>query len=322
MLFGTARGSLRTVERSKNRWIMRYVKNIFTTACAAVTLLALSSCAASGDIPDRAPQGSAPTGKAQRPPHGGNAQSSVAVEANPLPLPVQKYLLTPSKMSGIRSATTILVNACLRQRNVPPIDQTSAASQQSHPDPYEVGRRYGPIVKADMLTYGYHLPPSWFGGTAAHRKRISAQQEAALSGPSGCAAVARRELMGDRSLDSPVARQISSKSFVESLKDPKVKAVTTDWSACMAKKGHSYTDPLQALSKADLKPPKPSATELRIAAADYACKESTNLISTWQNVEIKIQEKEIAKHLSVLEKANAQRAQIMAEADTIVDERG
>ncbi|WP_409471735.1 hypothetical protein [Streptomyces sp. HC307] len=301
---------------------MRYVKNIFTTACAAATLLALSSCAASGDSPDHDPQGSAPTGHAQRPPHGGHAQPSLDVEANPLPLPVQKYLLTPSKISEIRPATTILVNACLRQRNVPPIKQTtSAASHQSYPDPYEVGRRYGPIVKADILTYGYHLPPAWFGGTTAPPK-ISAQQEAAMNGPSGCLAVARRELIGNRSLDSPVARQISSKSFMESLKDPKVKAVTADWSACMAKKGYSYTGPLQALSKADLRSSKPSARELRIAAADYSCKASTNLISTWQKVEIKIQNKEIAKHLSVLEKANAQRAQIMAEADKIIDQGG
>lgn len=143
-----------------------------------------------------------------------------------------------------------------------------------------------------------------------------------MNGPSGCLAVAQKELIGNRSLDSPVARQISSRSFMESLKDPKVKAVTADWSACMAKKGYSYTSPLQALSKADLRSSKPSPRELRIAAADYSCKVSTNLISMWQKVEIKIQDKEIAKHLPVLEKANAQRAQIMTEANKIIDQGG
>ncbi len=140
-----------------------------------------------------------------------------------------------------------------------------------------------------------------------------------MKGPSGCLAVARDELIGDRSLDSPIARQISGKSFVESMKDPKVKAVIADWSSCMAEKGYSYTGPLQALSEADLESPKPSPEELRIAAADYSCKESTKLISTWQKVEIRIQNKEIAKNLQALKKANAQRAQIMAEADKIVD---
>ncbi|MCX5421177.1 hypothetical protein [Streptomyces sp. NBC_00078] len=292
---------------------MRYVKNVLATTCAAVSLLALSSCAGSGDDPAPAPQASGPTG---------HAQPSPGIEANPLPLPVQKYLLTPSKISGIRSATNILVNACLRQRNVPPIKQTtSEASQQNNPDPYEVGRRYGPIVKSDILTYGYHLPPAWFGSATASPK-VSAQQEAAMNGPSGCLAVSRGELIGDRSLDSPVARQISSKSFMESLKDPKVKAVIADWSSCMAKKGYSYTGPLQALSKADLRSSKPGVKELRDAAADYSCKVSTHLISTWQAVETRIQDKEIAKHLSALKKANAQRAQIMAKADKIVRQGG
>lgn len=141
-----------------------------------------------------------------------------------------------------------------------------------------------------------------------------------MDGPSGCLAVSRKELFGSHSLDSPIARKISSQSFKESLTDPKVKAVTADWSACMKKKGHSYTAPLQALSKADLRSPKPSAEELRIAAADYSCKESTGLISTWQEVETRIQDKEIAKNLAALEKANAQTAQIMAKADKIVEQ--
>lgn len=290
---------------------MRYVKNIFTTVCAAATLLALSSCADSGDIPDHAPREPAPTG---------HAQPSPEVESNPLPLPVHKYLMAPSKASGIKSATIILINSCLRQRNIPPIKQTTGeASPQSDPDPYEVGRRYGPIVKADVLAHGYHLPPDWVGG-ASGPPEISAQQEAAMDGPSGCLAVSRRELFGKNSLDSPIARKISSKSFKESLQDPKVKAATADWSACMAEKGYSYTDPLQALSKADLSSPKPSAKELRTAAADYSCKESTDLISTWQGVETRMQDKEIAKNLPALEKANAQRAQVMAKADKIVDQ--
>jgi hypothetical protein len=210
----------------------------------------------------------------------------------------------------------------LRQRNVPPLKQTtSSEGHESYPDPYEVGRRYGPIVESDIATYGYHLPPEWFGYATASPK-MSAAQEAAMDGPSGCLAVARDKLIGNRSLDSPIARQISGKSFTESLKDPKVKAVTADWSACMAKKGYSYTGPLQALSKADLSSSKPSPSELRVAAADYSCKIATNLISTWQKVEIKIQEKEIAKHLTALEKANTQRAQIVAEAKKISAQGG
>ncbi|MYV41359.1 hypothetical protein GT030_21450 [Streptomyces sp. SID1328] len=220
----------------------------------------------------------------------------------------------------MNTATIILANDCLQQRNIPPIKlTTSNESHQSDPDPYEVGRRYGPIVRADILTYGYHLPPEWFG-KAVPTPRMSAQQEAAMDGPSGCLAASRRELTGSHTLDSPVARQISSKSFVESLEDPKVKAVTADWSACMTKKGYSYKSPLQALSKADLKMPKASAQELHVAAADYSCKVSTDLISTWQKVEIKIQEKEIAKHLPQLNEADAQRAKIMAKAERIIDQ--
>ncbi|MEV7202142.1 hypothetical protein [Streptomyces griseoluteus] len=233
---------------------------------------------------------------------------------------MQKYLLTPGKTVGIRTATIVLANDCLQQRNIAPIElATSKESHQTDPDPYEGGRRYGPIVRADILTYGYHLPPEWFG-KAAPTPKMSAQQEAAMDGPSGCLAVSQRELLGSHTLDSPVARQISSKSFVESLEDPEVKAVTADWSACMTKKGYSYKSPLQALSKADLKMPRASAQELRIAAADYSCKVSTDLISTWQNVETKIQKDEIAKHLPQLRKADAQRAAIMAKAEKIIDQ--
>lgn len=300
---------------------MRYAKALFTTAWTAAALLSLSSCGASGNSPVHAPQGSQSEGNTQAPPNDGQVQPSPDVEANPLPLPVQKFLLTPSTVSEIRPATTILINTCLRQRNVPPVKQATTSDHESHPDPYEVGRRYGPIVESDILTYGYHLPPAWFGDATASPK-VSAEQEAAMNGPSGCVAVARKELIGNQSLDSPIARQISGKSFTESLKDPKVKAVTADWSACMAKKGYSYTGPLQALSKADLSTPKPSPSELRVAAADYSCKVATKLISTWQKVEIKIQEKEIAKHLPALEKAKAQRDQIVAKANKISGQGG
>ncbi|MFD3307561.1 hypothetical protein [Streptomyces sp. NPDC058694] len=295
---------------------MRHVRNIVTAACAAATLLGLSSCSASGDGPDRTPRASAPTGTTQR------AEPSPDVDANPLPLPVQKYLLVPAEISAIKPATIILLNTCLQKRNVPPIKETTGkAGRRSDPDPYQVARRYGPIVKADVLTYGYHLAPTWLGDTTAPPK-TSARQEAAMSGPSGCLAESQKELTGDHSMDSPAARQISGKSFAESLKDPKVKAVTADWSECMSKKGYSFTDPLQALSKADLSSAKPSAKELRTAAADYACKESTRLIRTWQEAETRIQDKEIAKQLSALEKANAQKARILAKADKIVARGG
>lgn len=174
-----------------------------------------------------------------------------------------------------------------------------------------------------MTTYGYHLSPAEFGGGAsAAAPRISDRQQAAMSGPSGCLAAAQRKLMGKEALDSPVAREISSRSFVESMKDSGVKAVVAKWSACMAKKGYSFAGPLQALTAADLKPPKPSAAELRTAAADYACKESTGLVSTWQKAESEIQDREIAKHRPALEKANARLAGIVAKAAGIIDRNG
>ncbi|MFJ9813653.1 hypothetical protein ACIRU3_00030 [Streptomyces sp. NPDC101151] len=303
---------------------MRHVRNTLTTACAAAALLALSACAGSADPPGHSSGGAASTEQTQRPSHGEGAQSSAGKDVNPLPLPVQKYLMAPNKMRGIKTATIILVNECLRQRNIPTIEQpANGADRQSYPDPYKVGRRYGAIVKADMLTYGYHLSPAWLGGTTkAAAPKISDRQEAAMDGPAGCLAVAQGKLMGKITLDSPVARQISGRSFVESMKDPGVKAVTAKWSACMAKRGYSYTDPLQALTKADLGPPKPSAEELRTAAADYACKESTRLTSTWQKVESGIQDREIAKHRAALEKENAQRARIVAKAEQIIDRNG
>lgn len=298
---------------------MRRVRNIVTAACAAATLLGLSSCSASGDRPDRAPRAAAPTETTET---TERAEPSSGVDANPLPLPVQKYLLVPAEISAIKPATIILLNTCLQKRNVPPIKETTGKTgRRSDPDPYQVARRYGPIVKADVLTYGYHLPPTWLGDTTAPPK-TSARQEAAMSGPSGCLAVSQKELTGGHPMDSPAARQISGKSFTESLKDPKVKAVTADWSRCMAKKGYSFTDPLQALSKADLSSPKPGGKELRTAAADYACKESTRLIRTWQQAETRIQDKEIAGQRSALEKANARKARILAKAEKIVARGG
>ncbi|MEV7289738.1 hypothetical protein AB0O01_35180 [Streptomyces sp. NPDC093252] len=290
---------------------------MLTAAIAAVTMLSLSSCAAPDSGPDRASQESAPEGRTHTPSHSGPAQPAPEAEANPLPLPVQKYLLTPSVMSEINPATLILANSCLQQQNITPVKHTAPPDgRENRSDPYEVGRRYGPIIESDVNAYGYHLPPGWFG-EATSAPKMSASQKAAMNGPTGCLAAARKELIGERSLDSPIARQISSKSFMESLKDPKVKAATADWSACMAKKGHSYTGPLEALSKADLTTPEPSPAELRIASADYSCKVSTDLISIWQKVETGIQEKEIAKNLPALEKANAQRIQVMAEAEEI-----
>lgn len=162
-------------------------------------------------------------------------------------------------------------------------------------------------------------------------KSLTAQQQLALYGTKaadgtesgnpetsvkGCAKIAVQKLTnnGSWTVAAPTAEDISSNSFATSLKDSEVEAVIARWSSCMAAKGFKYASPLAALAAANLKLKDPNARELKTAAADYACKVTTNPISVWQGVETRIQNKQIETRSAKLVKENSGKNKALATA--------
>ncbi len=80
--------------------------------------------------------------------------------------------------------------------------------------------------------------------------------------------------------------------------DPRITAVDTAWSQCMARHGYSYRNPSAAADKNW--PASPTATEIATAVADVTCKNQVNLVNTWLTVEAAYQRVLIGDNLAAL----------------------
>ncbi|MFI6396470.1 hypothetical protein ACIBI5_54205, partial [Nonomuraea sp. NPDC050540] len=93
------------------------------------------------------------------------------------------------------------------------------------------------------------------------------------------------------------------------------------WSACMARQGFRYPDPLTAITDRQWSTNKIGAQEIRTARADVRCKENTGLVDVWAEAESRIQRRAIRTHPTEFHAFKAVKARQLDVARDIIARR-
>jgi hypothetical protein len=220
-------------------------------------------------------------------------------------MPVEDFLPTREQKDRLGRAQIALIRACMARFGI--------AYEVTPEPPGQYGpvsltdRRYG-ISDMDLARmYGYGLGPRDPAlAPRPNRPQLGADGETVLTGQGrsivsgiavpagGCIGEAERALTPPANAGADILRgsKLQFESFAQSRGDSRVRAAVDAWSACMAKAGFHYADPLAAAAD-----PAFISTldqhQLTVAATDIGCKSSTNVIGIWFTVESAYQQRAI-----------------------------
>lgn len=235
---------------------------------------------------------------------GADAGTEVGAEALALRVPFDDYKLSTLDLHTIHHAEDLLTRDCMARHGFgwtvvpPPADRD--------PDPVN-RRRYGLVEPGVADRHGYHLPPPNADLVARQavreqRERLPAAERRAAygdDGRGGCRAEARDRLRGHApEVDESRLHDLSREAFRRSREHPAVQEVAGAWRHCLAEAtGARYADPLAAADDpAWAGRDGPSEHEVRVAAADVACKRETGLVEVWSRAEHGIQTEAVRAH--------------------------
>jgi hypothetical protein len=229
-------------------------------------------------------------------------------------LPIAAYSYTDAEYAVIETAQQLLARDCMKSFGLsyrPPAEAGSARASD---------RRYGMSDIEDAAHYGYRLPPQPPEPqpklTAAQKKVLYGSRSAANGGAknrkleyrgkpipdTGCLGSSIRKFAKPYEYPAGVtaASNISTDSYQDSLRDPEVKSLFARWSACMKGRGYTYSSPMDPFRTPAFTRGEVTQKERKTATADVECKQSTNLLESWLDVETRIQKEMIRKHIKVL----------------------
>lgn len=230
-------------------------------------------------------------------------------------LPLEAYEETLPEYTAILEARLALEKACMSGYGFAfaPRADTDAISY----DVSNMARRYGLSDPAEAAAYGYAVPTV----AATPQPALSPQESLVLNGTSGtydgkavpaggCAGEADRQLADPA--NGLLVDQLDQQSMTESLTLPTVNAAIGQWADCMRHKGYQATSPLTASLLAG------QSGDRKVALADVACKESTNLIGIWFSAESSVQRKYIAVNEDRLRRDAAALAAARDKAESVL----
>lgn len=224
-----------------------------------------------------------------------------------LRLPVADYLPTATQNDRLGEARLHLIKKCLAGFGIDyPVTFTPGSAYGPRSD---TDRRYGITDAALAKTDGYGLgarDPARVGkppqpdigddGVTALTGSGRSQVRGKDVPPGGCMGQADAEIA--KAVPSGVelkkAMQMQLWSFDKSKRDDRVVATFRQWSACMAKAGYRYTDPLAVMADPAFDGGTPSASEIHVALTDIGCKDEANVVGVWFTVESAYQKRQIA----------------------------
>ncbi|MEV0194300.1 hypothetical protein AB0I39_37990 [Kitasatospora purpeofusca] len=239
-------------------------------------------------------------------------------------LPLDAYVLDPKEHGTLLRSLALLTSRCMAGAGLPM--PPPAATGPVPADPGRNDRRYGIVDPAGAAVNGYHPPPQ----PSQEDPPLSPQQLEALAGTAdggpgpggapaiGCHGAAAVRITGTRDYPSTtgeVVQAIDLASFELSRKDDRVASVIRNWSACMARSGHSQSDPLNIVGIAS---PVASDAEKAIAGADIGCKQETGLVAVWYAVESAYQQELIQKNKKALDDLLGRRADQLRKAQDVL----
>jgi hypothetical protein len=236
----------------------------------------------------------------------------VIVDSVPLRLPIQDFMLTDAQQLQVGRAQWVLIGRCMKRFGYDYVVRPG-------PEPYGprslTDRRYGTTDAALAAADGYGLGardplrrprPTRPALDADGRNALNGQGRSRIHGlavpAGGCLGEAAHGI--DRAApagaDSGLPERLQFESYALSGRDSRVLAAIGRWSACMARSGYDYADPMTAPGDPRFAH-HPSALETAVARADVACKAATNLVGVWFTVESAYQERQLAQHAEVLD---------------------
>lgn len=294
----------------------------------AIPLLALSALV--GCTAQEPGRENAATDPHPRPATSRGPEPKVAARDYTFRLPIAHYSYTSAEYALVEAAEQVLTKRCMA-------DYSIAYEPPRRPAPAPaLDRRYGLSDESSAARYGYRLPPApesvpapelgrdelvvLYGTRGAEKKSGPVEYRGRRILAEGCFGKAVQDFRKD--YDYPeggaVATRISAQSFVDSQRDPAVRAGFAQWSGCMRKKGFEYSSPLDLFTVAKFEKGPVTDEEKATAGADVACKNDTGLPDTWLAVESRLQEAMIAKDASVLRKLRGLHEKKLAAARTLV----
>ncbi|MER6916642.1 hypothetical protein ABT354_33745 [Streptomyces sp. NPDC000594] len=232
-----------------------------------------------------------------------------------LVLPLERQLFSDPELGLVMRAREKLIQSCMRGLDH---DYTSPKPQRRVGPKTLVERRYGLADARLAADHGYHMP----GRAIRPDPELPDEQYDAITGKGspkgvprgGCAGAAERRIAGETPFGpADIAQDLNGHSYRLSMRDRRVKEVFRSWSSCMRTAGHTYPDPMKAMSAPGFSRATTGVGEVDTAMDDVACKKKTNLIGIWYAVETAYQHQLIEQNAKKLEAVTeAKRDQLKA----------
>ncbi|WP_406056480.1 hypothetical protein OG462_09845 [Streptomyces sp. NBC_01077] len=243
---------------------------------------------------------------------GSTPTASTAHTSRTLELPLDAYKLSAKDRTSLTWAQYVLADKCMRQRGMKWPAPLTPPGESHEPNQ----RRYGISDATVAASYGYQLPPpagvsraEEYESDLRGKERLKTVDRATMnaytgqggSGP-GCQDRARQALHMQWMFTADPVSTASRTAWARAKSDGRVRALDTEWSACMRASGHTRPDPLSAAESwagSGTVPGKqgplraPSAEEVSMARADVKCKNTVDYIERRQSVEAGYQTAEI-----------------------------
>ncbi|MFJ4769950.1 hypothetical protein ACIP88_12630 [Streptomyces uncialis] len=247
-------------------------------------------------------------------------------------LPVEAYMYTKDRSDRLSSARMTLRTQCMRRFGF----TYEGPKAEELFQPKSVAQfRYGVTDAGDAAVHGYKPAGSERKAAQPSPVPLAPAANTALTGTTdtsikpgsaeakggqdingqkvpagGCIGEADRKLgaaSGQDFGDAPSVVKVNSDSWAKSYNDKRVRAVFTEWSACMKGKGYAYADPMKANDDPQW---QQSATatqrERQVAAADVACKHQHNVLGVWYSVDVAYQKQVIEQNAETLTEVKKQ----------------
>ncbi|MFD8691416.1 hypothetical protein [Streptomyces sp. NPDC059651] len=293
-----------------------------------VGLLVITACSSSGHSADSAKE---------------NSIHPASDEVKIRTLPIEDYLPSSAEYVKITKARVQLDEQCMRDFGFTGFEALSVP--QADPRDTFTADRYGIEDAAEAAKYGYHPSPALVAfAKAAPDAELPDDQELVMTGlpagqsdaaalkaapksfkgvaipAGGCIGQSTRQLTGGSDeLYPDLPQDINGQSYLKAKEAPGVRAVFAAWSTCMAGKGFTYSDPMQANDDPAFGSSRTAtAAEIATATADVACKDSTQLVDTWFRAEADIQASLIEDRHAELAPMKETRLTALGNASTVL----
>ncbi|MEU1308420.1 hypothetical protein ABZ419_05915 [Streptomyces cinnamoneus] len=311
------------------------------TATATLIMSALAGCSSTHHGP----------AVASSPPTSASASAGSRPTGDPSTwtLPLMRYQATPAQARTISAARETLTRQCARRYGItltpepvlPPLGPKNQMDWRYGIHDRELTARRGyqvddaqqarydaalraqaglprPAQDTPVVVSGTHLPPDVLAATSAQAQKGIVAGKPVPDG--GCSGEAQRTVGTATQGASPLVARLMTASYPESMKEPEVKHVFAQWSACMRERGFRYDAPMEANDDPSFRPGREGVTrkEIAVALADLDCREAHHVAEVWHTAEARLQAKAIAGNTTDLTADRAALDRTLATAEQIV----